>query len=62
MAESANERPGTAWLSMQVPDELKLSLERDAASLGISVSAAARLRLRSGRVPAMSDALPKDAA
>jgi hypothetical protein len=54
MADSANERQRTAWLSMQVPDDLKHSLEREAASLGISVSAAARLRLRSGRVPAMS--------
>jgi hypothetical protein len=61
MAESANERAGKAWISMQLPNDLRLALERDAQRLGVSLSAVARLRLRSGRVPTMSDQ-PKDAA
>jgi hypothetical protein len=43
--------PNSKFLSLKLPPDLKISLERDAAALGISISAAARLRLRSGHIP-----------
>ena len=38
-------------ISMRVPNELYAALERDAALLQVSLSDAARMRLRSGSVP-----------
>jgi hypothetical protein len=49
MAEIAT---NSEFLSLKLPPDLKVILQRDAAALGISISAAARLRLRSGHVPA----------
>jgi hypothetical protein len=45
----------TTQLSLKDPPDLRQSLEADARMLGISVSAAARLRLRTGRVPSVHD-------
>jgi hypothetical protein len=55
MTDSMNERGQPMWLSLQVPSDLKADLQKDAILLGISVSAAARLRLRTGRVPSMNE-------
>ena len=41
-------------LSLRVTPELNRAVERDAAALGISKSAAARLRLRTGHVPSLN--------
>jgi hypothetical protein len=48
MADSAT---NTEYLSLKLPPDLKVSLERDAMALGVSVSAVARLRLQSGSIP-----------
>jgi hypothetical protein len=48
MADSAT---NAAYLSLKLPPDLKVSLERDAMALGVSVSAVARLRLQSGSIP-----------
>jgi hypothetical protein len=44
-------------LSLRTPLELYRAVERDSVALGISVSAAARLRLQSGSVQAALDNL-----
>jgi hypothetical protein len=43
----------TSQLSLKLPADLKQSLEADAQMLGISISAAARIRLRTGSVPSV---------
>ena len=40
-------------LSMRVPRELRAALERDAQTLGVSVSDVGRMRLRTGTVPTL---------
>jgi hypothetical protein len=41
-------------VAMRVPAELYHALERDAATLGVSLSDVGRMRLRTGRVPEMT--------
>ena len=48
MADSAT---NTEYLSLKLPPDLKSALLKDAAALGVSISAAARMRLLSGRAP-----------
>jgi hypothetical protein len=44
-----------SFLAFRLPADLRAAIERDAAMLDVSVSAAARLRLRTGRVPVMAE-------
>jgi hypothetical protein len=39
---------------MRVPAELHRAVERDAEALGVSISDAARIRLRTGHVPSLN--------
>ena len=42
-------------VAMRVPTDLYQALARDAQTLGVSLSDVGRMRLRTGRIPAMGD-------
>jgi hypothetical protein len=55
MAERETElQRASCLLSVRVPPDLYQAIARDAASLGVSMSDAGRMRLRSGSVPLMN--------
>lgn len=51
MREESELQRATSMVSLRLPHDLKASLARDAAALGVSLSDAARMRLQNGRVP-----------
>ena len=51
--ESAHQRG--KYFTLRLPNDLYEAIERDAESLGVSMSDAGRMRLRSGRCPSMNE-------
>jgi hypothetical protein len=51
--DSAHQRG--KYFTLRLPADLYEAIERDAVSLGVSMSDAGRMRLRSGRCPSMSE-------
>lgn len=55
MAETETEQPQARCFALRVPVDLYREIERDANELGVSMSDAGRMRLRTGRCPSMKD-------
>jgi hypothetical protein len=51
MREENELQRATSTVSLRLPTDLKASLARDAAALGVSFSDVARMRLQTGCVP-----------
>jgi hypothetical protein len=55
MSEMTLAARNSSTLTVRIPLDLKTTIERDAARLGVSIADAIRFRLRTGRVPAIGE-------